>query len=75
MALKTYTSDEVANLKTRMQKAEEEMNRLRMGFYAGVEEYETMHDAAEVYIAASYAFQKAKWGKVRMRLSPAGVLR
>ena len=37
--------------------------------------HDTLRQMVQLYIDASYAFQRARWGRVTVRLSVAGVLR
>lgn len=37
--------------------------------------YDTVRDMVNDYIAANYAYQKARWGRVRNRLSANSIMR
>ncbi len=57
------------------------MENMRVAFYnrtafgGKVPEYEDVRKAAENFIAANYDYQKALWGKVKVKLSVANLLR
>ena len=37
--------------------------------------YDTVRGLCEEYIASAYKFQKARWGRIRCRLSPSHLMR
>jgi len=71
------TPEEIAALKAEQDRLDYEWKRLMIGFMSSVEDitYDTVKDACGAYIQASYKFQKAKWGKVQVRMSAASLMR
>jgi hypothetical protein len=75
------TPEEIERLKTAMDRAELDFANAKIAFYHQTEykdqpvDYERLATFAETFIAANYAFQKAHYGRVRVKLSVARLMR
>jgi len=75
------TTEEVRYLKESMDKAELDFANAKLAYYNGTEykgnsvEYSDLARYAESFIAANYAFQKARFGKVHVKLSVPHLMR
>jgi hypothetical protein len=73
--------EDADRLRERMDRCKNTMENMRVAFYnrtpfdGKVPEYEDVRSAAENFIAANYDYQKALWGKVKVKLSVANLLR
>jgi hypothetical protein len=73
--------EDADRLRERMDRCKNTMENMRIAFYnrtafdGKVPEYEDVRSAAENFIAANYDYQKALWGKVKVKLSVANLLR
>ena len=83
MARKTVpsTPEELARLKQAMDAAELDFDNAKLAYFHRAEykgqavNYEVMKRFAEEYIAANYAYQKAAYGRVRVKLSVPHLMR
>jgi hypothetical protein len=81
MASKELSAEALAKLKDAMDVAEVDLDNAKLAYFHGApykdEEvtYERLKTYAETFIAHNYAFQKAKFGKVHVKLAVARLLR
>ncbi|MGC2530348.1 MAG: hypothetical protein WA639_21585 [Candidatus Acidiferrum sp.] len=81
MAKKPATPEDLARLKEALDAAEFDFDNAKLAYfhraaYKGQEvTYEVLKSFAETYIARNYDYQKAAFGRVRIRLSVARLLR
>ena len=75
------SAEDTHRLHVHMETCKTKMENMRVAFYnrttidGRVPEYEDIRRAAEDFIAANYRYQKALWGKVKVKLSVANLLR
>jgi hypothetical protein len=76
-----YTEEQLAQLQTAMDHAEVELENAKLAYFNSAPykdepvPYEKLREYAEVFIAANHALQKAKFGKVHVRLDVSRLLR
>jgi hypothetical protein len=76
-----YTPEQLAALQAAMDFAEIELENAKLAYFNSAPykdepvPYEKLKEYAEAYIAANRAFQKAKFGKVHVRLDVSRLLR
>jgi hypothetical protein len=75
MARKPVTPEELAALKAEMERLDQSWQRKYIGYHNNAETYDAVKLECEKYIAASYAYQKAKWGKVMVQMSAGYLMR
>ena len=81
MAKKPPTPEELASLKAAMDASELDFDNAKLAYFRGLPyqdqevTYEILCQYAKAYIARNYEFQKARFGKVSIRLSVARLLR
>ena len=68
---KSYGNEKLQRLHTEVRKTD---NAFRQAKAEG-EPWDQIRALCEVHIAASYKYQKARWGKIRCRLHPAHLMR
>ncbi len=80
--MKSETSpEELERLRNRMRQLDEVFDRLRYDYYtrtpsgAPAPTYEELKHAAAAFIEASYAYQRARYGRIRLKLSVMKLLR
>lgn len=75
------TPAEIEALRDAMDTAETDFRNARIAFQAGTDykgeavNYDVLRRYAELFVAANYEFQKARWGRVRVKLIVANLLR
>jgi hypothetical protein len=75
------TAEEIEKLKTTMENAELDFANAKIAYYHQTEykdqliDYERLATYAETFISANYAFQKAHYGRVRVKLSVPRLMR
>lgn len=75
------TTEELRHMKGSMDGAELDFANAKLAYYNGAEykgrkvEYENLAGYARVFIAANYAYQKALYGRVRIKLSVPRLMR
>jgi hypothetical protein len=73
--------EDADRFRERMETCKTTMENMRVAFYNRtafgdkVPEYEDVRKAAENFISANYDYQKALWGRVKVKLSVANLLR
>jgi hypothetical protein len=78
--IKEPTGD-VEALRAAMDAAEDDFVNAKIAFQSGAEYrdvaigYDELRLYAERFIAANYAFQRGRWGRVRIKLSPSNLMR
>jgi Xaa-Pro aminopeptidase len=81
MARKVPTPEEIAALKQAMDLAELDFINAKVAFFHDADykdkkiTYDVLSDFAEFFIAQNYAFQKAMFGRVRVKLSVPRLMR
>jgi hypothetical protein len=76
-----YTAEQLAELQAAMDHAEIDLENAKLAYFNSAPykdepvPYEKLKTYAETYIAANHAFQKAKFGKVHVRLDVSRLLR
>ncbi len=76
-----YTPERLAELQAAMGQAEIELENAKLAYFNSAPyknepvPYEKLKEYAEAFIAANYAFQKARFGKVHIRLDVSRLLR
>ena len=81
MAKKTAATEDLAKMKEALDAAEFDFDNAKLAYfhralYKGQEvTYEVLKGFAESYIAKNYEYQKAAFGRVRIKLSAARLLR
>ena len=76
-----YTPEQLAELQAVMEQAEMHLENAKLAYFNSAPyknepvPYEKLKEYAEAFIAASHAFQKAKFGKVHVRLDVSRLLR
>jgi hypothetical protein len=76
-----YTPEQLAELHTAMDQAEMELENAKLAYFNSAPykneavPYEKLKEYAEAFIAANHAFQKARFGKVHIRLDVSRLLR
>lgn len=72
---------ELDRLREQMQQKKAVMEAIRIAylrrtlFRAGIPDYEQVRQAAEDFIRANYQYQRALYGKIKVKLSAANLLR
>ena len=75
------TAEELENLKSTMDSTELDFANAKLAYYNRMEykgqlvAYENLEQYAKAFIAANHAYQKALYGKVRITLSVARLMR
>jgi tyrosyl-tRNA synthetase len=75
------TAEELENLKNAMESTELDFANAKLAYYHRTEykgqlvAYENLEQYAKIFIAANHAYQKALYGKVRITLSVARLMR
>jgi hypothetical protein len=75
------TAEELRHLKKSMESAELDFANAKLAYYGRTEykgelvAYENLARRAEEFIAANYAFQKARFGRIRIKLSVSRLMR
>jgi hypothetical protein len=73
--------EEIERLRTSMETMKATLEVIRVAYYnrtafkGQIPDYENVHKAAEDFVAANYLYQKALWGKIKVKLSVANLLR
>ena len=81
MAGKTPTPEELADLKKELDASEVDLDNAKLAYFHRAPykdqevTYELLKTYAETFIARNHAYQKAAFGKIRLRLSVARLLR
>lgn len=81
MVKKSVTPDELNKLKAALDAAEFDFDNAKLAYYRrasykGLDvTYDVLKQYAETYIARNYDYQKAAFGKIRIRLAVARLLR
>jgi|HubBroStandDraft_1064217.scaffolds.fasta_scaffold472086_2 hypothetical protein len=81
MARRDPSPEELAALKATMDGAELDLDNAKGGYFHGATykdqevTYDVLKQYAETYISKNYQYQKAAFGKVRVKLSVARLLR
>ena len=76
-----FTEEQLAELQAAMDHAEIDLENAKLAYFNSVPykdepvPYEKLKAYAEAYIAANHAFQKAKFGKIHVRLDVSRLLR
>ena len=76
-----YTEEQLAELKAAMDAAEVNLENAKLAYFNSAPykdepvPYEKLREYAEAFIAANHAFQKAKYGKIHVRLDVSRLLR
>jgi hypothetical protein len=76
-----YTAEQLAELQTVMDAAEVELENAKLAFFNSAPykdepvPYEKLKEYAEAFITANHAVQKAKFGKIHVRLDVSRLLR
>lgn len=76
-----YTEEQLAELQAAMDQTEIELENAKLAYFNSAPykdepiPYEKLREYAQAYIAANHAFQKAKFGRVHVRLDVSRLLR
>ncbi len=74
-------SNRLSQLRERMKTLDDAFEDLHRAYYTRgrgdtrVPTYEELREAAEAFVKANHEYQKARWGRVRVRLSVSKLLR
>jgi hypothetical protein len=77
----SHTAEEIEKLREIMEFKHARMGSLRVAylhrtaFEGRIPEFEHLMEAARDFVQANYAYQQALFGKIRIKLSPAKLLR
>jgi hypothetical protein len=77
----TYTPEQLAELQAEMERAEHELENAKLPYFNSVPykdepvPYEKLKEYAEAFIRANHAVQKARFGRVHVRLDVSRLLR